>query len=127
MCVPAAVSPATPPGRPEVVSAILNDARVQDCLWIALMEWDLRIQEVILRPRSTAEGGIQPEGWVLCVSLGPGVRLEAACRSEGGARVQEVRLVVRPTCAPTLLRRTWHRRPGGAGRVSGAGGTQPGG
>ncbi len=123
MTAATASSPVLLEQRPDVVSAILDDARVQDCLWIALMEWDLRIQDVVLRPRSTAEGGTRPEGWVLCVGLGPGVRLEAACRA-GGMPVHEVRLMVRPAAAPDLLRRTWRRRPGGAGRESGAGGMQ---
>ncbi|MFO7767444.1 MAG: hypothetical protein R6W82_00550 [bacterium] len=126
MTFPTAAGPALVPERPEVVSAVLNDARVQDCLWIALMEWDLRIQDVVLRPRPAAEGGILPDGWVLCVGLGPGVRLEASC-SRGGSMVHEVRLLVRPGSAPALLRRTWHRRPGGPSRESGAEGMQPAG
>ncbi len=75
------------------------------------MEWDLRIEDVALRPRFTAEGGIRPSGWVLCVGLGPGVRLEVNA-GEKGAPVQEVRLIVAPSEAPKLLKRTFSSAPG---------------
>ena len=39
-----------------ILGEVLSDARVQDCLWVGLMEWDLRIEDVALRPRSAAEG-----------------------------------------------------------------------
>jgi len=69
------------------------------------MEWDLRIEDVALRPRFAAEGGTRLCGWVLCVGLGPGVRLEVNS-GEKGAPVNEVRLIVAPSEAPKLLKRT---------------------
>ncbi|MFC1499878.1 hypothetical protein ACFL6T_02520 [Candidatus Zixiibacteriota bacterium] len=90
---------------PRLLGELLSDLRVQDCLWVGLMEWDLRIQSVVLRPRLDAEGGTRSNGWVLCVGMGPGVRLEVMAGVEG-APVEEVRLVVAPDIAPDLLRRT---------------------
>lgn len=90
---------------PQLLGDVLSDARVQDCLWVGLMEWDLRIQDVALRPRFTAEGGTHPSGWVLCVGLGPGVRLEVIA-GRTGAPVHEVRLIVAPAVAPKLIQRT---------------------
>ena len=95
---------------PRLLCELLSDLRVQDCLWVGLMEWDLRIQKVALRPRFSAEGGTHPNGWVLCVGMGPGVRLEVTAGNEG-TPVEEVRLIVAPEMAPDLLRRTcWGRR-----------------
>lgn len=94
---------------PRLLSELLNDTRVQDCLWVGLMEWDLKIQEVALRPRFGAEGGTHPDGWVLCVGLGPGVRLEVNAGMTG-TPVDEVRLVVAPATAPQLIRRTRLKR-----------------
>lgn len=104
------------PSVPRILSEVLSDARVQDCLWVGLMEWDLRIEDVALRPRFGAEGGVHPGGWALRVGLGPGVRLEALAGAVGKP-VQEVRLVVAPARAPELLKRSW-RVPvkGGRGR-----------
>jgi len=90
---------------PRILGEVLSDARVQDCLWISLMEWDLRIEDVVLRPRLCVEGGVHPDGWALRVGLGPGVRLEALADGEG-LQVTEVRLVVTPSTAPELLRRS---------------------
>ncbi len=90
---------------PRILGEVLSDARVQDCLWIGLMEWDLRIEDVALRPRFCVEGGVHPDGWALRVGLGPGVRLEALAQ-DGGRAVTEVRLVVMPSKAPDLLRRS---------------------
>jgi hypothetical protein len=90
---------------PRLLSRLLNDPRVQDCLWVGLMEWDLRIDKVALRPRTAAEGGTHPDGWVLWVGLGPGVRLEVASDQEG-LHVREVRMVIDPGAAPRLLRRS---------------------
>jgi len=78
----------TPEGEtavPRLLGELLGDLRVQDCLWVGLMEWDLRIENVALRPRFGAEGGTRPDGWVLCVGMGPGVRLEvtAGCQGDG--------------------------------------------
>ena len=95
---------------PHILGELLGDLRVQDCLWVGLMEWDLRIEKVALRPRFGAGGGARPDGWVLCVGMGPGVRLEvtAGCH---GSPVDEVRLIVAPGVAPDLLHRTcWGRR-----------------
>ena len=95
---------------PRVLGELLGDLRVQDCLWVGLMEWDLRIEKVALRPRFGAEGGTRSNGCVLCVGMGPGVRLEvtAGCN---GSPVEEVRLIVAPGVAPDLLHRTcWGRR-----------------
>ena len=95
---------------PELLGELLSDLRVQDCLWVGLMEWDLQIQNVVLRPRFGAEGGTRSNGWVLCVGMGPGVRLEVSAGIEG-TPVEEVRLIVAPDVAPDLLRRTcWGRR-----------------
>jgi len=95
---------------PKLLGELLSDLRVQDCLWVGLMEWDLRIQNVVLRPRFDAEGGTRSNGWVLCVGMGPGVRLEVTAGNEG-TPVEEVRLIVAPDIAPDLLRRTcWGRR-----------------
>ncbi len=96
---------------PQLLGNLLSDNRVQECLWVGLMEWDLRIEDVALRPRFTAEGGIRPSGWVLCVGLGLGVRLEVNA-GEKGAPVQEVRLIVAPSEAPKLLKRTFSSAPG---------------
>ena len=93
---------------PQILSELLSDARVQDCLWVGLMEWNLRIQDVALRPRFSAEGGVHPDGWALRVGLGPGVRLEVLA-APTGAPVQEVRLIVAPTVAPSLLQRSWRQ------------------
>ncbi len=90
---------------PRLLSRLLNDPRVQDCLWVGLMEWDLSIDRVALRPRPAAEGGTHPDGWVLWVGLGPGVRLEVISDREGWM-VQEVRMVIEPGAAPRLLRRS---------------------
>jgi hypothetical protein len=97
-----------PGGRstPQILGELLSDARVQDCLWIGLMEWDLKIQDVALRPRFSAEGGVHPDGWALRVGLGPGVRLEVLA-APSGTPVQEVRLIVAPKVAPSLLGRSW--------------------
>jgi hypothetical protein len=107
------------PSVPQVLGEVLSDARVQDCLWIGLMEWDLRIEDVALRPRLCVEGGVHPDGWALRVGLGPGVRLEAFADSEG-RHVTKVSLVVTPSRAPELLRRS-RRMPvkGGRGRHRG--------
>jgi hypothetical protein len=91
---------------PQILGEVLSDARVQDCLWIGLMEWDLRIQDVALRPQFSAEGGVHPDGWALRVGLGPGVRLEVLAAASG-APVKEVRLIVAPEVAPRLLGRSW--------------------
>ena len=100
---------------PGLLCELMNDPRVQDCLWVGLMEWDLKIQEVALRPRFGAEGGTHPSGWVLCVGMGPGVRLEVNT-GPAGSPVDEVRLIVAPSLAPDLLRRSWLRKmtPGGS-------------
>ena len=90
---------------PSMVAAFLNDARVQDCLWTGLMEWDLRIEAVALRPRFAAEGGTRPNGWVLQVGLGSGVRLEILGEA-GGRRVEKIQMIIKPALAPELLRRT---------------------
>ena len=94
---------------PELLCELLNDHRVQDCLWVGLMEWDLRIQDVALRPRFGAEGGTRPSGWVLCVGMGSGVRLEVVS-GPGGEPIDEVRLVVSSSSAPDLLKRTCFRK-----------------
>ncbi len=103
----------TPEGEtavPRLLGELLGDLRVQDCLWVGLMEWDLRIENVALRPRFGAEGGTRPDGWVLCVGMGPGVRLEVTAGCQG-VPVEEVRLIVSPGVAPELLHRTcWGRR-----------------
>jgi hypothetical protein len=91
--------------EPAVLAAVLSDPRVQDCLWVGLMEWDLRIRQVALRPRSAAEGGIQSDGWMLRIGLGPGVRLDVET-GRAGSPVDVVRFVIRPSEAPDLLRRT---------------------
>ena len=91
-----------------ILGEVLSDARVQDCLWVSLMEWDLRIEDVALRPRSTAEGGACPDGWALRVGLGPGVRLEALTGPEGRP-VRQIRLIVTPAVAPRLLQRSRSR------------------
>ncbi len=96
---------------PQLLSDLLSDTRVQECLWVGLMEWDLRIEDVALRPRFAAGGGIQPNGWVLCVGLGPGVRLEVKAGAKG-VPVKEVRLIVAPSEAPKLLRKTFSSAPG---------------
>ena len=96
---------------PQLLGDVLSDARVQECLWVGLMEWDLRIQDVVLRPRFAAEGGTHPNGWVLCVGLGPGVRLEVTA-GRNGVPVQEIRLIVAPAKAPKLLKRTMSSAPG---------------
>jgi hypothetical protein len=103
-------------GVPRVLSALLNDSRVQDCLWVALMEWGLHIDKVALRPRTVAEGGAHPDGWVLWIGLGPGVRLEVTAE-QGNERVEEVRLRIDPAAAPRLLRRAHPGR--GRGRSTG--------
>jgi hypothetical protein len=90
---------------PRLLSRLLNEPRVQDCLWVGLMEWNLRIDRVALRPRPAAEGGIHPSGWVLWVGLGPGVRLEVTADREDCV-VREVRMVIDPAAAPRLLRRS---------------------
>ncbi|MFC1628109.1 hypothetical protein ACFL3H_03215 [Gemmatimonadota bacterium] len=95
---------------PRLLGELLSDLRVQDCLWVGLMEWDLQIQNVVLRPRFDTEGGTRTNGWVLCVGMGPGVRLEVTAGNEG-TPVEEVRLIVAPDIAPELLRRTcWGSR-----------------
>ncbi|GEM_PF-6164996 len=94
-----------------ILANLLSDSRVHDCLWVGLMEWDLRIEKVALRPRFPAEGGARPDGWVLCVGLGPGVRLEATA-GQKGSPVDEVRLVVAREAASGMLRRSWGRRHG---------------
>ena len=96
---------------PQLLGDVLSDARVQECLWVGLMEWDLRIQDVALRPRFAAEGGTHPNGWVLCVGLGPGVRLEVIADSKG-IPVREIRLIVTPAAAPKLMRKTMASAPG---------------
>jgi len=104
----------TAPGagtQARILARLLSDSRVHDCLWVGLMEWDLRIEKVALRPRFPAEGGTHPDGWVLCVGLGPGVRLEALSEGEG-EEVGEVRLVVAREAATGLLKRTWGRPNG---------------
>lgn len=101
------MNPPDGPGReelPGLLSRLLNDARVQDCLWVALMEWGLRIDKVALRPRTATEGGTRPDGWVLWIGLGSGVRLEVNT-GPGGEQVGEVRLRIDPATAPRLMRR----------------------
>lgn len=95
---------------PKLLGDLLSDKRVQECLWVGLMEWDLRIEDVALRPRFAAGGGTQPSGWVLCVGLGPGVRLEVNAGAKG-VPVKEVRLIVAPSEAPKLLKRTFSSVP----------------
>ena len=95
---------------PCILGDLLGDLRVQDCLWVGLMEWDLKIEKVALRPRFGAGGGTRPDGWVLCVGMGPGVRLEVTA-GDRGTPVEEVRLIVAPGVAPDLLHRScWGRR-----------------
>ncbi len=108
-----------PPGNgseARILASVLSDSRVQDCLWVGLMEWELKIEKVALRPRFDAEGGPCPSGWVLCVGLGPGVRLEASADRDGRP-VDEVRLIVAREAAPGLVRRSWRQscRVGGGG------------
>lgn len=95
---------------PQLLGDVLSDVRVQECLWVGLMEWGLKIQDVALRPRFAAEGGTHPNGWVLCVGLGPGVRLEVLAGRKG-TPVQEVRLIVAPATAPKLIRKTMSSAP----------------